>query len=233
MSDLILASVFLPLSHFGLSSSPLRAMLADKLGEQRFLTLYKLVTLAAFAWLIVSYRRAPTVIVWSAPAVVKLAAVPVVMLSFVLVVAGITTPNPTVVGSQRLFADPDIVRGILRVTRNAFLWGIGLWAAAHAICTGDVASVLMFGSIGTLALAGAPLLDAKKAKHHGAEWRAFAGATSSMPFLAIVRGRQRLALGEIGWWRIVLSVALFFVALYAHHWAFAAWPLPYLRNLPG
>ena len=37
MSDLILASVFLPLSHFGLSSSRLRATLAYKLGEQRFL----------------------------------------------------------------------------------------------------------------------------------------------------------------------------------------------------
>jgi uncharacterized membrane protein len=68
MNDLILASVFLPLSHFGLSSSQLRATLANKLGERRFLTLYKLVTLAAFAWLIVSYRRAPTLILWSAPA---------------------------------------------------------------------------------------------------------------------------------------------------------------------
>jgi uncharacterized membrane protein len=228
MSDLILASVFLPLSHFGLSSSRLRATLAYKLGEQRFLTLYKLVTLAAFAWLIVSYSRAPTIVLWNAPAGVKLAAVPVVILSFVLVVAGITTPNPTVVGAQRLFADPNIVRGILRVTRNAFLWGVGLWAAAHAICTGDAASVLMFGSIGTLGLAGAPVLDAKKAKHHGAEWRTFCGATSSVPFLAIAQGRQRLALGEIRWWRLALSIALFLGALYAHHWAFGAWPLPYM-----
>src|SRR2546430_1712462 len=210
MTDLLLASVFLPLSHFGLSSSRLRATLADKLGEQRFLTLYKFVTLAAFAWLIVSYHWAPIIIVWRVPAGVKLAAVPVVMLSFVLVVAGITTPNPTVVGAQRLFADPDIVRGILRVTRNAFLWGVGLWAAAHAICAGEAASVVMFGSIGTLGLAGAPVVDAKKAKHHAVPWGAFAGATSSVPFLAIVRGRQRLAVGEIGWWRIALSIALFF-----------------------
>ena len=57
--------------------------------------------------------------------------------------------------------------------------GVGLWAAACAICTGDAASVLMFGSIGTLGLAGAPVLDAKKAKHHGAEWGVFADAASS------------------------------------------------------
>jgi uncharacterized membrane protein len=162
MTDLFLASVFLPLSHFGLSSSPLRATLVGKLGEQRFLTLYKVITLAAFAWLIASYCNAPSLIIWTPPAAIQLAALPVVMLSFVLVVAGITTPNPTVVGAQRLFAEPEIVRGILRVTRNAFLWGIGLWAVAHAICTGDFASALMFGSIGTLGLAGAPVLDAKK-----------------------------------------------------------------------
>jgi hypothetical protein len=65
MSNLILASVFLPLSHFGLSSSPLRATLVGKLGEQRFLTLYKLITLAAFAWLIASYRNAPSLIIWT------------------------------------------------------------------------------------------------------------------------------------------------------------------------
>jgi uncharacterized membrane protein len=228
MTDLFLASVFLPLSHFGLSSSPLRATLVGKLGEQRFLTLYKVITLAAFAWLIVSYRNAPSLVIWTPPAAVKLAALPVVMLSFVLVVAGITTPNPTVVGAQRLFAELEIVRGILRVTRNAFLWGIGMWAVAHVICTGDFASALMFGSIGTLGLAGAPVLDAKKRKHHGAEWIAFARVTSSVPFLAILRGRQRLLLPEIGWWRIALSILLFLAALFAHNWAFGVRPLPYM-----
>jgi uncharacterized membrane protein len=226
MIDLILASVFLPLSHFGLSSSSLRATLVGKLGEQRFLTMYKLITLAAFAWLIASYRNAPSFIIWTPPAAVKLAALPVVMLSFVLVVAGITTPNPTVVGAQRLFAEPEIVRGILRVTRNAFLWGIGLWAVAHVICTGDIANALMFGSIGALGLADPPVLDAKKRKHHGAEWKAFARATSSVPFLAILRGRQRLLLREIGWWRMALSILLFVAALFAHNWTFGVRPLP-------
>ena len=90
-----------------------------------------------------SYHNAPSLVIWTPPPAVKLAALPVVMLSFMLVVAGITTPNPTVVGAQRLFAEPEIVRGILRLTRNAFLWGIGLWAVAHVICTGDIASALM------------------------------------------------------------------------------------------
>lgn len=187
MNNLVLASLFLPLSHFGLSSSRLRELLVHKLGERRYLTLYKLITLAAFGWLLIAYRRAPTHRIWIAPVGVKLAMLPVMLVAFFLVVAGITTPNPIVVGAESLFDQPEIVRGILRVTRNSFLWGVGLWAQAHLVATGDLASVLTFGSIGALGLIGAPLLDAKKARYHGAKWRAFAAATSSLPFLAIAQ----------------------------------------------
>jgi uncharacterized membrane protein len=226
VNNLVLASLFLPLSHFGLSSSRLRELLVRKLGERRYLTLYKLITLAAFGWLITAYRGAPTHLIWITPVGVKLALLPVMLVAFFLVVAGITTPNPTVVGAESLFDRPDIVRGILRVTRNSFLWGVGLWALAHVMATGDLASVLMFGSIGALGLIGAPLLDAKKARHHGARWRAFAAATSSLPFLAITQRRQQLVVAEIGWWRIVLAVVLFLAALYGHQWAFGVSPLP-------
>src|SRR3989442_1476671 len=81
------------------------------------------------------------------------------------------------------------------------------------LSTGDVASVLMFGSVGSLGLFGAPLLDAKKARRHRTQWPAFAAATSSLPFLAIVQRRQRLVIAEIGWWRMALAVVLFSAAL--------------------
>src|SRR5262245_18502614 len=225
MSNLVLASLFLPLSHFGISSSRLRELLGRTLGERRYLTLYKLITVAAFGWLITAYRRAPIHIIWITPVGVKLALLPVVLVAFVLVVASLTTPNPTIVGAEQLFARPDIVRGILRVTRNPFLWGVGLFALAHVAATGDLASVLLFGAIGALGLAGAPLLDAKKAQRHRAEWPAFAAATSNMPFLAIVQGRQRLVLREIGLWRITLALGLFVLVLIVHRWAFGTSPL--------
>jgi NnrU protein len=133
MSNLALAAIFMLVSHLGLSSSRLRERLAQRLGEQRFLTVYKLITLAAFAWLIVAYRAAPTRIVWIAPPAVKLAGLLVVLLAFVLVVAGVTTPNPTVVGAAQLFDRPGVVRGILRVTRNSFLWAwvCGVWPTSR------------------------------------------------------------------------------------------------------
>ena len=225
MINLVLAALFLPLSHFGISSSWLREFLVRRLGEQAYRGLYSLITLAAFAWLISAFHKAPTDVIWVAPAGVRLAMLVVVLAGFVLGVVGIATPNPTVVGAEKLFDRPDIVRGILRVTRNPFLWGVGLWALAHVVSTGDVAGLLLFGSIGALGLIGAVLLDAKKARRHGTHWRTFAAATSSVPFFAIVQGRQHLVVAEIGWWRIALAVLLFVGVLYAHQWAFGVSPL--------
>lgn len=231
MLDLVLASLFLPISHFGFSSTRLREGIVQRLGEKRFLTLYKFITLAAFAWLIVAYRRSPMQVLWIPSQVSRLAALPLVLLAFLLVVGGVTTPNPTIVGSERLFDQPDIVRGIVRISRNAFLWGVALWATAHIAATGDLASVLTFGSIGTLGAIGAPLLDAKKARRHGIQWRRFEEATSSIPFVAILRGRQRLAMTEM-WWRLVLAAALFAAALYAHPLIFGVAAFPGLASLP-
>jgi uncharacterized membrane protein len=52
------------------------------------------------------------------------------------------------------------------------------------------------------------VLDAKKARQHVEAWRAFTAATSNVPFLAIIRGRQHLSVGEIGPWRIALGLGV-------------------------
>ena len=228
MTNLVLASLFLPLSHFGLSSSRLRSLLAERLGKRRFLLLYQVITLIAFAWLIAAYRTTPRHIIWSAPPALRLVILPLVLLAFVLVVAGVTTPNPVIVGSAHLFELERgvVVRGILRVSRNSFFWGVGLWGLAHAAGSGELAGVLMFGTIAALAFIGAPVLDAKKAAQYGSRWNAFAEVTSSVPFVAIAQGRQRLVLTEIGWWRLVVAIVLFLAALYGHRWAFGVSPLP-------
>jgi uncharacterized membrane protein len=225
MTSLVLAALFLPVSHFGISSSRLRDIVVRALGEQPYQGLYSLVTLGAFAWLITAYRSAPMDIIWIAPAALRLAMLVVVLAGFVLAVVGLTTPNPTILGAEKLFERPDIVHGILRVTRNPFLWGVGLWALAHIVSTGDLASILMFGSIGALGLVGSVLIDAKKARRHGMQWKAFAALTSSVPFLAIAQRRQQLVVAEIGWWRVALAVALFLAALFGHRWAFGVSPL--------
>jgi uncharacterized membrane protein len=225
MGQLVLASLFLPLSHFGISSTSLRGRLLATVGEQPYLGLYSLVSAVAFFWLVVSYRHAPIVVLWVPPPALIVAMIAVVFVAFLLAVVGILTPNPTTVGAEALFDRPDVARGIVRVTRNPFLWGVGLWAVAHVVAMGDLASVLLFASIGSLGLAGAPLLDAKKARQQGARWDRFAAATSSMPFAAIASGRQRLVVGELGLWRVAVALAAFALVLAFHRRLFGVSPL--------
>jgi uncharacterized membrane protein len=113
----------------------------------------------ALVWLIIAYRIVPDLPLWDTPPWLDLALVPVIVASGVLVLAGPTTPNPVIVRSGALFDRPDIVRGVLRVSRNPFFWGASLFSIAHMIILGDVASLLTFGSIGFLVrqvLRGAP-----------------------------------------------------------------------------
>ena len=216
MIGLILASLFFPLSHFLISSTPLRAMLVNLLGERRYSLSYSLLAVAALVWLLFAYRHAPARPLWDAPRWLDLALIPVIVVSGILAVAGLTTPNPVIVRSEALFDKPDIVQGVLRVTRNAFFWGAGLFSIALVIILGDTAALLMFGSIGSVGIAGALILDAKKARKHGKAWNAFAEATSNIPFLAIIQGRQRLVLREIGLGRIALGVCVSLAALILH-----------------
>ena len=153
-----------------------------------------------------------------------------ILAASVLVVAGLTTPNPVVVKSDNLFERPNIVRGVLRITRNPFFWGVGLFAIAHVIMTGHISGLLAFGSVGFLGLAGGPVLDAKKARRHGPTWDFFAAATSNIPFLAIAQGRQRLPWREIGIWRGALAICVFLAALLFHQALFGGNPLAILRD---
>jgi uncharacterized membrane protein len=192
-------------------------MSVNLLGEKRYSLGYSLLSVAALVWLIIAYRSAPSLPLWDAPQWLDHALVPVIVVSSVLAVAGLTTPNPVIVGSGALFDRPNIVRGVLRVSRNPFFWGAGLLSIALLISLGDVAGMLTFGSIGFLGIAGASILDAKKARRHGRAWDAFAAVTSNLPFLAIIQGRQQLELHEIGLWRIALGTCVSLGALVLHH----------------
>ena len=216
MINLVLASLFFPLSHFLMSSTPLRAMLVNLLGEKHYSLGYSLLAVAALVWLIFAYRHAPDLPLWVAPRWLDLTLIPVIVVSSILTVAGLTTPNPVIVRSEALFDRPDIVRGVLRITRNAFLWGAGIFSITRIIILGDVAGLLSFGSIAFLGIAGASVLDAKKARQQREAWDAFSAVTSNIPFLAIVQGRQRLVLREIGLWRIALGICVSFGAFVLH-----------------
>jgi uncharacterized membrane protein len=225
MTELIAAAAFLLATHYGISSTPVRAWLVARLGERLYLGLYSLIALGAIIWVISAYARAPYAPLWPTPA--WLAWVPLIVMPFALVLAvsGLSTLNPTAVGAPDTLGRAEPVRGIFRVTRHPFMWSVGLWAGAHIIANGDLAGLVLFATFGTLALLGTWLIDRKFAARRGADWQRFAAATSNLPFAAILAGRQRLVLAEIGWWRIALALVVYVGLLAAHPWLFGASPI--------
>lgn len=217
MADLVIACAYFLLIHFGVSGTRLRDALTHGIGERPYRGLFSLASLIGIAWVIYAYRRAPLVLTWGYLAGFRQAAYVLVFIAFLFAVIGILTPSPTRVGMESRL-DPAMARGMVRITRHPFLWGVGLWAATHLIVNGDVASLILFGTFLVLAIGGTASIDAKRRRRFPEGWRGFAAATSSVPFAAVARGGNRLgpALAEIGPWRILAALVLYGVAFYLH-----------------
>jgi uncharacterized membrane protein len=218
MLALALAALFLLASHFGLSAAPVRDWLVARLGANLFTAVYTLVAAGAFVWLAAAYARAPEVGLWPPGAWSAWLAVLVMPLAVLLLVGGLSTPNPTVVASEAALRAAEPTQGVLRITRHPVMWAFGLWGLLHLLASGDLAGLILFGSIAFLALYGTRRIDAKYAARRPELWRRFVRATSNLPFAAILAGRQSLVWEEIGWWRLALALALYGFLLAGHPW---------------
>lgn len=217
MADLIAACAYFLLIHFGVSGTRLRDALTAKLGDRPYRGLFSLASLVGIVWVVYAYRRAPLIPTWGFLPGLRPAAYVLVFIAFLFAVIGILTPSPTQVGMESRL-DPALARGMVRITRHPFLWGVGLWAATHLIVNGDAAALLLFGSFLVLAIGGTASIDAKRRRKFPERWPEFARATSSVPFAAIARGANRWgpALAEMGAWRILAALVLYGVAFYLH-----------------
>src|SRR5437899_6534635 len=140
MCNLIAASSYFLLIHFGVSGTRLRDTLVARLGEGPYRGAFALASVIGLVWMIYGYRRAPTVDLWGELLGLRPLAFALVFVAFLFVGIGLATPSPTRVGMESKLAEgTDIVRGIVRVTRHPFLWGVALWALVHLIVNGDLA----------------------------------------------------------------------------------------------
>lgn len=212
-------------SHIALSSVPLRGPVARRIGEWPFRAIYSVVALGLFGWMVVAFAAAPRLDLWTPPSALRLLAAAIVLFAIILVVAGVTAPNPTAVGQERAMAVPPT--GILAVTRHPMMWGIVLWGIAHLLANGDARGIIVFLGMTALAAAGMAHLEVRKKAAMGAAWDVFAARTSVWPFAAIAAGRARLNIADLGWWRIGLALAVYAGLLYAHRILFGVAPVPW------
>ena len=214
MTSLIVAALFLLATHIGISSGGVRPSLVATLGERAYRAVYSVIALLAMVWLVIAWRQAPWIELWPAGPAVRHLPFLAMPLASLLVVCGLSQPNPTAVGGPR----DAPARGILRITRHPVMWGVALWALAHLLANGDLASVLFFATFAALALAGMAALDRKQEQRDPAGWPALLAATSSLPLLAIAQGRQRFSAAEIGWTRVGAALALYVALMLLHPW---------------
>ena len=217
-APLVIATASFVLSHFVLSFGPLRRALVARMDEQKFLILYSAVAFATFAWMCVAYGRAPFTDLWGDPHWARWMTVALMPFVSVLLVCGVSTGNPGAVGHAKLLASEDSLqgRGIQKITRHPVMIAVALWAALHLITNGDAASTILFGGMLVLTLGGILHIEARKRASGGAAWARFAAATSVLPFAAILEGRTRVSLAEIGWNRLAASLVVYLIMLFGH-----------------
>lgn len=229
MTGLGLATLFWIILHLALAGSPLRWAVVRVIGDNGFRGLFSLLSAIGLGWLIWAYAQATTPESFYGLRIVEtwmMWVPPIVMApALILFVGSLTVPNPTMVQGERLLAG-EPAKGILRVTRHPMLWSFALWSASHLVANGDLASLLLFGGLLVVSLAGMGSIDRKQLHRDPANYRRFMDATSILPFAAIAAGRNRFDFSEIGWGRIALAAGLWIVLVALHPLAFGVPAVP-------
>lgn len=218
--SLLSATAFFVVSHLLLASLSVRGLITDKIGLRGHRLLFSIVSAAALAWMLVSYGQAryEGVYLWILPPAASM--VPVFVMPFVciLIVCSVSSAMPTGIGGEKALEDPNPVQGISTITRHPMMVGVALWAIAHLIVNGDVASVILFGGVLVLAIAGMLHIDHRRQITAGSHWGPLALSTSIIPFLAAIQGRTKIDWRGIGVVRIGGGLALYTLFYVAHPW---------------
>ena len=210
MESLILSALLLVGSHVVPGLPGIRSSLVGALGRPVFLAAYSVVSVAALVLVVWSYRAAdPGVWLYVPPAGAKVFTVLVMPVALFLLVGRLTTPARSV--------EPA---GIYRITAVPGSLSVLLWTLLHLASLGQARQVILFAAMAAIALFA--LLK---------NWRIASPARRQagiLPFAGIVQGRERLVWGEIGWSRMVLTIALWAALLLLHPVVIGPDPLAYL-----
>lgn len=225
MISLALAAIAFAAIHLGISGTRMRDVLVARFGQAAYMVGFSVASVAVLIWLISAYKAGPYLATWGNPEVFKPVAIVLMLPAFLLVVIGLTTPNPTAV-AQEAFALKE-PQGIVAITRHPFLMGTALWSLVHLMANGDVASLLFFGSMAVVSVAGTASIDAKRRRSLGpAVWDGFAAKTSIVPFKAILEKRSEWRPASLGWWRPVAGAAAYVLMLGGHAHIVGVSPFP-------
>ncbi|MDA7949072.1 MAG: NnrU family protein [Hyphomicrobiaceae bacterium] len=228
MAQLAVASIVFIALHI-LPALKFREWLVKQIGDPAYMGLFSLASVLGLAWMIYAYQAAPAGDpLWITGPAIRWATAVLMLFPFIFVVCGTTTKNPTSVMGKGALKDHQKWTDIFAITRHPVMWAIIVWATLHLINRPEMRSLLFFGAMGLLGLAGSVRQEVRKHKELGPAWEKFVSQTSHVPFLAILSGRARLRLADLGGWRIVTAVLLWLATLYLHSHILGVSPLAVL-----
>jgi len=187
-----LALALFLLAHRWPTRPAVRAALVGRLGERGFTILYSLLSLLLLGWLIAATLGAPVIVLWDyapwQPWVTLLAMLPACL----LIAAAVAAPNPLSFGGARNEAFDPAAPGIVGFCRHPLLLALALWAGAHIVPNGELATLLLFLPLAAFSLCGMRLIDRRRREVLGeARWRSLAARSSLLPGGALLAGRWR------------------------------------------
>jgi uncharacterized membrane protein len=194
----VLALLFVG-THVGLATTAIRGRLTGALGEVGYVVVYTLVasgTLAAVLGYYAAHRfEGVAGLAAGAHPAAHALLLAVIGAGVALMVAGLAGyPRMPMALFGQAISEPY---GIERVTRHPFFAGIAMLGLAHVLLAPRLAGAVLMGSLALLAIAGARHQDAKHLRRRGRPYADYLAVTSTLPFAAIVAGRQRLVWREL------------------------------------
>lgn len=171
---------------FPIYAASSRDALAGRIGELPFKAVFALATVGAVVLMVVGYQAADPVNVWFPPAFLVHVNNILMLLAIAAFIAG-GIPSP-----------------VRRWIRHPQLTGVKIWALAHLLVNGDLASLVLFG--GLLAWAVVALIGSNRRDGPRGEKPATARAGTAIHILA--------------------SIALYWVVGYVHGGLLGVWPFP-------
>jgi uncharacterized membrane protein len=188
-------------SHLVLSSARLRPRLFARLGEQGFRGAYSLIALATFVplvWVYAQHKHAGPLL-WTTLGPPEMARVVnhVLMAAALVLLASSLLPGSAAPSAMQSQADGSAcVGGMTRITRHPTLIAFALFGIAHLLVNGGLGDVVFFGGFPLFSWIGARHQDARMARER-AGYRNVMAHTSTVPFAAILAGRQSLVVREL------------------------------------
>jgi len=207
------------LSHVFPVRPPVRPWLVRHLGLRGYYLGYSLVSVILLVWLIVAAGRAPYVEVIPPWDVLRWGPLIVMPLVCLLAVMGLSMANPLSFGGMGKGPFDPARPGVLVFTRHPLLLAILLWALAHMLANGDLAHVILFGLFVLFPALSMGLIDRRKQRKSGADWKIMAQNTAHFSW----RGLWGLRPGIRNW---LGAVVLFAVLLLLHAPVIGVSPLP-------